>query len=289
VALSLAAVLAARPAIAHAFYPTDAIAANAVGHRGGRASVFSIMGIPRREGLTAQRHSLRVWRRAVSGASAIVALSAAAATAIRRELGVASTVIHPGVDLDAFRPTGARDTVPTILCNGAMEDARKRVGLLLRAFAHVRRERPDAVLLVNRPGDRRLAEEALAAGPGVELIDPTREPGGFPRLYSRAWVSALASEAEAFGLVYVEAMACGTPAVGARDGGVPEIIDRPEVGGLFDGDDPRAVARALLEALELAQDPTTAGACRQRARAFSTDVMVERHIALYDGLRERAS
>ena len=43
--------------------------------------------------------------------------------------------------------------------------------------------------------------------------------------YRSAWVSALPSHDEAFGLVLAEALACGTPVVGSNDGGVPELID----------------------------------------------------------------
>ena len=79
----------------------------------------------------------------------------------------------------------------------------------------------------------------------------------------------------------VESLATGTPVFGANDGGVPEIIDRPEVGRLFDGDTPAAVARALLETLELAADPATAGHCRARAEAFSTMSGARAYEALY--------
>ena len=89
-------------------------------------------------------------------------------------------------------------------------------------------------------------------------------------MFREAWVSGLTSYNEAFGLVLVESLACGTPVFAAREGGVPEIVDRPEVGRLFEGDDEREVARVVLETLELAEDPGTAAACRARAEAFDT-------------------
>src|SRR5204863_4596648 len=93
-----------------------------------------------------------------------------------------------------------------------------------------------------------------------------------PALYRAAWVSALPSTGEAFGLVLVEALACGTPVVGADREAIPEVLGADDgVGRLFAGDDPRAVARALLDALDLAADPATAARCRSRAEAFSVD------------------
>ncbi len=95
-----------------------------------------------------------------------------------------------------------------------------------------------------------------------------------------AWVSALCSEHEAFGLVLVESLACGTPVVGARHGAIPEVIDRPEVGRLFDGDE-RGLERALIETLELAEDAATSEACRARAADFSLEQTAAQHEALY--------
>ena len=88
------------------------------------------------------------------------------------------------------------------------------------------------------------------------------------RAYATAWVTVLPSRDEAFGLVLAESLACGTPVVGSNDGGIPEIVDRPEIGRLFDGDEPAGLARALLEVLELAGDPGTIAACRERAGEF---------------------
>ena len=85
-------------------------------------------------------------------------------------------------------------------------------------------------------------------------------------LYRRAWVTALPAIGEAFGIVLAESLACGTPVVGSPFGGIPEIIDRPEIGRAARSLEPPDLADALLEALELAETPATApivpSACR---------------------------
>jgi glycosyltransferase involved in cell wall biosynthesis len=63
-----------------------------------------------------------------------------------------------------------------------------------------------------------------------------------------------------------------------------EVVNAPEVGNLFDGDDPRALAAALLGALDLASDPATAAACRARAEEFSADRCANRYLELYAAL-----
>jgi phosphatidylinositol alpha-mannosyltransferase len=270
--------------VAHAFYPTDALAGIRWARRAGRVSVFSYMGLPTRPALTSYRLRKRILERVIGESDAVTVLSRAARDAAWRWFGVEARVIYPGVDLAEFSPGPGRSDVPTIACAGAVDDARKRIPLLLRAFARVRRDRPDARLLLTRPAQAPLARELQASSPGVELRPPSRDTS---RLFREAWCSGLTSYHEAFGLVFIESLACGTPVFGARDGGVPEIVDRSDVGRLFDGDDERAVARAILETLELAEAEGTAAACRARAEAFDTISGAQAYLGLYRELMER--
>jgi glycosyltransferase involved in cell wall biosynthesis len=263
--------------LAHAVFPSDALAALAWSKRSGRPAVFSYMGVPQRDVLSNKRLRLRILEKVTREADAVIAISGAARDNMWRWLGVEGDIIYPGTDLDHFTPGGARAEVPTIVSAAATADDRKRVDLLVRAFGLVRREHPEARLLLVRPGDP--AVEQRFAADGVEFYD--LDSLGVVEVFREAWVSGLASYNEAFGLVLVESLACGTPVFGRRDGGVPEIIDRPEVGRLFEGDREEDLARAILEALELSQDPATAAACRERAGAFGNVEAGRAHEALY--------
>jgi glycosyltransferase involved in cell wall biosynthesis len=285
VPFSYAALRAGDDEIAHALYPTDGLAAVRWGERTGRPVVFSHMGIPHRQGLASRRRRVEILQRVIAGSGAVVALSRFSAAAFERWLGVTPRVIAPGVDLEAFAPAGPRAQQPTIVCAAAIDRPRKRVGLLVEAFEILRRDRPDARLVLSRPS----TPEGVAAAPvgeGIELAE-LDDRAVLSRAYASAWVTALPSRDEAFGLVLAESLACGTPVVGSNDGGIPEIVDRPEIGRLFDGDDPGALARALLEVLELAGDPGTSAACRARAGRFSTDRCTEAYVELYRELLGR--
>jgi phosphatidyl-myo-inositol alpha-mannosyltransferase len=266
--------------VAHAVFATDACAAARWSARTGRPSVFSYMGIPDRKNLVERRLRLETTLQAVRGCSAVVALSRHAADAFRRDLGVEARVIHPGVDLTAFAP-GPRAPDPTVFCAADAAEPRKRVDLLVRAFGRVRRERPAARLLVSRPRDRAAADRLT--GGAVELVD-VDDRAALADAYRAAWVAALPSQGEAFGLVLVEALASGTPVVATARDGMREIVDRDGIGRLFDGGE-EELARALLEALELAGDPAVATACRKRAEDFSSERCTEQYEALYRELR----
>jgi glycosyltransferase involved in cell wall biosynthesis len=261
--------------VAHATHPPDAVA----GARSGLPSVFTFLGLPTRTGIAQRRMRAELLVRATRECDATVAISRTAADGFRRALGVEARVIHPSVDLDAFRPTAERAPEPTIVCLADAGAENKRLPLLIDAFRQVRRERPDARLLLQR-------HESLRPGDGIELIDP-QDRAELAQVYSSAWVSALPSWGEAFGLVLVEALACGTPVVGSNLGAIPEVVDRDTIGRLFSGDEPDALARALLEALDLAADPATREACRARAADFSTERMGAAYEDLYGELQSQ--
>lgn len=272
--------------IAHAAYPSDALAAQLWSRRIAAPHVFSAMGMP--NSLTRKR---RLWfslqSRAVLHADVVTALSSAAAERVRALFGRDDVrVIQPGVDLDRFAPGPARAETPTIFCAAAVDDPRKRVRLLVEAFALLRRQHPQASLLLSAPSGRGGGRPHVEPAPGVELVD-LRSDEAVVDCYRRAWVSVLPSVDEAFGLVLVESLACGTPVVASSHGALPEVIGNAEVGCLFDGDEPITLARSLTEAMALAEDPRVAAACRRRASDFSLQRMTSSYRDLYRELLQR--
>jgi glycosyltransferase involved in cell wall biosynthesis len=259
--------------VAHALYPSDGAVAARCRQRTGRPAVLSYMGLPHRVSLANRRLRLELTLEAVRGCSAVVALSETAAEHFRRWLGVDARVIAPGVDLDVFTPDpSARAADPTILCAADASEPRKRVGLLVEAFALVRREHPAARLILSAP--------AHVAAPGVEVRD-LDDRAALAAANREAWVAALPSWGEAFGLVLLEALACGTPVVGSAREAIPEVVDSSSIGRLFEGDDPAALAGTLLEAIDITKDPGTAAACRARAEQFSWARTTEAYVELY--------
>ncbi len=270
--------------LAHAFYQTDALASVRWARATGRPSVFSYMGIPSRASATYKRGRMRTIEHVVDHADAVVGLSRTACEGLWRWWGVEARLIYPGVELSGFTDIdGERAEQPTIACAASPDDGRKRVPLLVEAFAIVRRRHPSARLVLMRPSSQRL-EQQLAAD-GVEFFDPS--PGAVANVFADAWVSALTSADEAFGLVVVESLATGTPVVAANEAGPAEILDRDGIASLFEEPTADAVARALLEALELVGDRGTATRARERARDFTSERCAIEHEALYEELLAR--
>jgi L-malate glycosyltransferase len=92
----------------------------------------------------------------------------------------------------------------------------------------------------------------------------------------------LPSQTESFGLAALEAMACGSPVVASRAGGLPEVID-DDVNGILE---PVGSVEAMgRRAVELLRDPVRHAAMRQaaiaKAQEFSSDRIVPMYEALY--------
>lgn len=145
--------------------------------------------------------------------------------------------IPGGVDVERFRPAddggrvraelGLPAAGPVLFTLRNLEP-RMAVDALLRALAIVREREPAVTLLVGGDGTQRAALEALSAslalGNHVRFLGWVRE-AALPRLYQAADVFVQPTrELEGFGLVTVEALACGTPVLGPDVGPAPEIL-----------------------------------------------------------------
>ncbi len=154
---------------------------------------------------------------------------------------------------------------------------RKAVDVLVDAFARVSRTFPQArLLLVGRPDNSEYAQalrsqvERLGLSGRVVFVGEV-SPSQLAEYMGRARVLVLPSHSEGLGRVLVEAMLCGTPAIGSRVGGIPDVIREGENGWLVPPGDVQALCAALEKVLA---DPDIE-AMGARARAFAQQFFSE--------------
>lgn len=182
----------------------------------------------------------------------------------------------PGIDFEVFKPLGrdwarsqlglARDR-KYILFVGLLTKL-KGLDALLRTLPAVLADFPDTHLLLAGDGYYRSPLEALATQMG--LRDRLSFLGFLPNSqlplwYNAADVCVLPSHHESFGVVVVEALACGTPFVGTRVGGIPQICAHFKAGQVIPPRDEAALAHAIIETLASPGDFTPD---RENARQY---------------------
>lgn len=278
---ALAGILRGGFDLAHAFYPPDAWAAVCARRLGGPPVVYSVHGILNRAYLVKRRYRLELTEAAIRRADAISVLSDAAAAPLRSIFGREPSILPGGVIAQEFHARAVRDPAPTFVSAASLGDPRKRADLLFDAFAIVRTARPQVRLRVIRTPDPVMSGAPVALPEGADWIE-VGGTGELARAYASAWASVLPSVDEAFGLVLLESLAAGTPVVAARSGACPELVPDRRVGRLFEPDDADALAAAMLEALELGSDESTAQRCVAAARDHDWARVVERYEVLYD-------
>ncbi|MFD7734724.1 glycosyltransferase family 4 protein [Kitasatospora phosalacinea] len=199
--------------------------------------------------------------------------------------------ITPGVDLALFTPGPPPSSRGrTVLYAGRLDrtSAWKGVDVLVRALP----ELPDGTRLVLAGGgDAAAGHLALAQRLGV--ADRVAATGELPAAEVAALMRGAAllvlpsrTEAESFGMVLAEAMACGTPVVGSAVGGIPDVIEDGVSGLLVPPGDTRALAAACTRVLTdgaLADRLGAAG--RERSeRLYGWDGLMARYLSLLRSL-----
>jgi glycosyltransferase involved in cell wall biosynthesis len=184
------------------------------------------------------------------------------------------------VDLDAFRPAegGQAEGPPTLLFLGRL-DPRKRLDLLLEAFALVLDDLPDARLrIVGRPG---YAPRQLSVLDGFARSDRVTYSPAVPRqevvpLLQQASALVQPSENENFGSAVAESLACGTPVVVGPTNGTADYVDGHS--RVFPDYTPEAVSAAVVDTIDAvrARPEEVAASARSAAeRWFSTSSVVD--------------
>jgi len=187
-----------------------------------------------------------------SFAKYILANSAFSRENIMRAYGKEAFVSYLGVDTDIFKPLWLpRENLVVSVGNCIPE---KGFDFIIRSLSSVEKGlRPKLIIVSNRTeGTWRDYLAKLAAESGVDLqIQSSVGDQDLLSLYNRAKLVLYAPYLEPFGLVPIEAMACGTPVVAVREGGVRESVIHNETGILTERDErmfSEAVAGLLTDA-----------------------------------------
>jgi glycosyltransferase involved in cell wall biosynthesis len=227
---------------------------------------------------------------AVRRADRVIAVSERT-RACAREIapGTEPVVIPNGYRPDLFHPLdraacreqlGLPQDRPVVLTAGSFVPEKGQRFLINAAFVLTACDEEILWVLL---GMGRLHDELVGQIHDLGLEDRFLLPGWADHAGMPAWMNAcdlfvLPSVSESFGVVQVEAMACGRPVVGTRNGGSEELLTADEVGLLLPPGDAPALAHAIRTALSREWDPE---AIRHHAEPYRWDRIVGQTLGVY--------
>jgi glycosyltransferase involved in cell wall biosynthesis len=231
-------------------------------------------------------------------ADAVVAVSQGVADDLALTLSlpaVTFTTIYNPVDIERILQLAAEplahpwftgDGPPVLLAVGGFKPAKDHA-TLLRAFALVRKKRPVRLILLGEGSLReRLTRQAEELGVTADLEMPGFVDNPFQYM-AHASLFVLSSVFEGLGMVLIEALACGCPAVSTDcPSGPQEILDRGRYGTLVPVGDEKALAAAILQALDA---PLEKAKLAARGSEFSLTRATEHYLRLLEARRSNES
>jgi len=211
------------------------------------------------------------------------------------------SVIPPGVDIDRFNSREdngkkVQTNLPDayILCLSRI-DTNKGHDLLLNAFDIVRKEVPDVHLVIGggSPKPQQSEMEVLNMIQSIvqekDLGDQVHISGYIPdellvASFQQADLFVLPSIFEPFGMTALEAMACGTPVVASKLGGIREVISSGKDGVLIDPTNEEEFADAMITLLKDRDLLVDMGQKANKSvyKQYSWDAIARRHIEFYE-------
>lgn len=225
--------------------------------------VVSIKGVLAEEAL----RETGKWRWALSGlaqlekwnawnADLVLITSRYCQNAVERHYGIPSRrlkIVPEGLNLPkwqkAFHDCSYAGNGRTILCV-ARQYRRKRIQDLLYAMKIVAKKIPGATAIIVGYGPEHANLKRIVANENlfhcVRLLGGIADPNDVARLYRQADVFCLPSVQEGFGIVFLEAMACGLPIVSTTACAIPEVVPHQSAGLLVQPGDVGGLSNALI-------------------------------------------
>jgi D-inositol-3-phosphate glycosyltransferase len=221
--------------------------------------------------------------------------------------------VNPGADLSVFQPGGEQSKRAARRRFGLAEDAvvllfvgrvqplkgpdvaLKTAAKLIEASPELRRTL--RVVLVGGPSGRQQRADPdgmreLAAHLGISAnvrFEPPCPQAELAQWYRAATMVLTPSHSESFGLVALEAQACGTPVVAARVGGLRTVVRDGRSGVLVDGHDPADWARVVRRLIKAPRQlQALSEGARRHASAFGWSATVDRLAKVYTGAMDEA-
>jgi phosphatidylinositol alpha-1,6-mannosyltransferase len=217
-------------------------------------------------GVMSSRQLRFITRNVMNEASVLIANSRSSERILLDEWGIPQDrirLLHPGADCQCFVPAGRDEAVrkalgwgdrPVVLTVGRLQK-RKGHDQLIHALSKIREQVPDVLYAIVGMGDEKAALEQLVAelGLGAQVrFHGELDDQAMLECYQQCDLFVLpnrqiGSDIEGFGMVLVEAQACGKAVIAGASGGTAETMQIPESGAVVPCDEPGPLAELVTK------------------------------------------
>jgi len=209
-------------------------------------------------------YKIRIWdSRTANGVDQFIAISKFIARRINKAYGRESTVIYPPVDVNAFDLCTQKEDY---YLTASRMVPYKKIDLIVEAFSKLPEKR--LIVIGDGPDYKKIKKIKKIAGPNIELLG--YQPHEVLKRYMQKAKAFVFCAEEDFGIVPVEAQACGTPVIAYGKGGVLESVIENETGVFFNRQHVDDIVSAV-EYFENNQERFSPERIRENALRFSIE------------------
>jgi len=234
---------------------------------------------------------MRLEKKGYNLSKKIIAISSTTKDSLVKDYGISPRkieVIPVGIDTNVFRPLKIKKIPNSMLYVGRLHE-RKGLPYLIKAIKTVRKEIPNLKLYII--GDGNLRSPLQENIKGENLSDNIIFLGKVSeeeliKWYNKVEVFVLPSLFEGFGIVCVEAMACGIPVIGTRVPGIVDIIKNRKNGILIPSKNSKKLANAIIGLLkdEKLRQLLGENGKKEVIERFDWDMISQEFINVYKGM-----
>lgn len=235
---------------------------------------------------------IKLARTAMEKVSARIAVSESALNTLTEHVGGDALVIPNGVDTSAFANAKPLEGWPgpnqSLVFLGRVDEPRKGLDVLLKAYPEIRRANPGIRLLIAGPGDASELIEKLDVhdAASITCLGKIDESAKADVLASGTVYIAPNTGGESFGIVLLEAMATGTPVVASNLAAFSRVLRDGHAGMLFNNEDPVSLAATVNALLhDKGKQVQLSQAGRARAAQFDWSLVAHQIEEVYESVR----
>jgi len=192
------------------------------------------------------------------------------------------SLIYAGVDENIFKPVERKKNAELNILFVGQIMPEKGISSLIKSVIEVRKKKAITLTVIGEGHLKSYLQRITKKHPYIKWTDFIKDQAEIAKYYANADLTALPSKWEdAFPMVLVESMACGTPVMATKKGGIPEIVVPGKTGYLIDSCSEKEIMNALMQIDKSGLELMREGCRKLIIEKYTLQLMGENHEKVY--------